>query len=160
MHWIQNGLPSRLPDNTLMYTALSILIILYFIIVTTASRSWSNFSGWFCSLNSIHLLKKKWTIILIEGNIEVISLKQVHTMGWWTKTYYFMNGKIYIMRWITDIQNTGSESMNICNRNVDYELVSICHWTLGLINKYLYSDNSHLHSSVKKIYVRKDSYLP
>ena len=41
---------------------------------------------------------------------------------------YFMNGKFFILEWITDIQNTGSEYMHICDRNVDSEGLIMCHW--------------------------------
>ena len=38
------------------------------------------------------------------------------------------------MKIITDIPNTGIKSMNICDSNVDSEVVSICHCNVGLIN--------------------------
>ena len=44
-----------------------------------------------------------------------------------------MNGNICILKCITDIQNHGSESMHICDSNVDSEWVSMCQWTVGLI---------------------------
>ena len=44
-----------------------------------------------------------------------------------------MNGDIDILKYITDIQNIGSEPMHIRDRNVDSEGVSMCHWTVGLI---------------------------
>ena len=57
----------------------------------------------FCSLNSVHALKKKWTIISIESNIGVRYFKPVQIIGWWTDTESFMNGKICILKCITDI---------------------------------------------------------
>ena len=53
--------------------------------------------SWFSFLNSIHALRKKWTIISIERNIGVISFKQVQIIGWWTDTDYFINGKSFIL---------------------------------------------------------------
>ena len=44
-----------------------------------------------------------------------------------------MNGKICIMKCITDIQNPDSEYMHSHDSNVDYELVRTCHWTVVLI---------------------------
>ena len=44
-----------------------------------------------------------------------------------------MNGDICILEFITDIQNTGSGSMNIRDSNVDSEGISMNHCTVGLI---------------------------
>ena len=57
----------------------------------------------------------------------------VYIIGWWTDTDYFINWNIFILKFITDIQNPGSESMHSCDRNVDYEGFSMCHWILGSI---------------------------
>ena len=76
---------------------------------------------WFCSLNSIHALKKKWSFISIESNIGVRYLKPVYIIGWWTDTYSFMNGNICVLKFITDVQNPGSESMYSRDSNVYYE---------------------------------------
>ena len=54
-------------------------------------------------------------------------LKPAQIIGWWNDTYAFMNGDICILEIITEIQNPGSESMHICDRNIDYEGVSMCH---------------------------------
>ena len=43
-----------------------------------------------------------------------------------------MNGNIFILKRITDIQNTVCESMYSRNRNVDHEGVNMYHWTVGL----------------------------
>ena len=67
------------------------------------------------------------------SKIGVRSLKPVYIIGWWNETDSFMNGKTCIMEYITTIQNIGSESMHICNINVDSEGVGMCHWTVGLI---------------------------
>ena len=40
---------------------------------------------------------------------------------------------MFVMRCITDIQNTGSESMHSRDRNVGSEGVSMCHCTVGMI---------------------------
>ena len=76
---------------TLMYMSWSIVIFLYFIIVTTESRSLFHCHHDGFSLNYIYLLKKKYTIILIEGNIWVILFKPVHII-WWclTQNHSFM----------------------------------------------------------------------
>ena len=66
-------------------------------------------------------------------NIGVIYFKQLYIIGWRTDIDSIMNGNIFILKCINDIQNPGSESMHIRNRNVDYEEVRICHWTIGLI---------------------------
>ena len=87
----------------------------------------------FCFLNYIHELKTKLTFVSIERNIGLRSFKPVQIIGWWTDKYSFMNGKACIMEWITDIQNPGSDYMHICNINVDYEEVSMCHCNVGLI---------------------------
>ena len=89
--------------------------------------------SWFCSFNSIHALKKKWTTILLESNIEVIFFKQVHIIGWWTDTYSFMNGNIFILEHIADIQNPGRGYIQSCYSNIDSEIVSMLHWTIGAI---------------------------
>ena len=49
-----------------------------------------------------------------------------------TQTLSWM-GTFLILKYITDIQNPGSESMHICNSNVDSEGVRMCHWTVWLI---------------------------
>ena len=78
------------------------------------------FSRWFCSLEPIRALKKKWTIISIESSIGVRYIKPVYIIGWWNYTYSFMNGKIIIMKYITYIQNPVSKSMHSRDSNVDY----------------------------------------
>ena len=96
-------------------------------------ESISFFSGWFCLLNSIHALKKKCTIIFIDRNIGVRYFEPVEIIEWLTDTEYFMNGNIFIMKYISDIHNPGSESIHNHNSNDDYEGVRICYWTVGLI---------------------------
>ena len=83
--------------------------------------------GCFFPLNSIHALKKKLTIILVERKIGVIFIKPVYIIGGCTYIDSFMNGNICMMECITYIQNTVSESMHINNRNVDSKEVSMCH---------------------------------
>ena len=63
------------------------------------------------------------------GNI----FKPVHIIGWWNETDSYVDGYIFIMEYITDTQNPGSEYMYIRNRNVYYEWVRMCHWTVLLI---------------------------
>ena len=58
---------------------------------------------YFCFLNSIHVLKKKWTIISIERNIGVIYFKSVYIIGWCNDIKSFMNGNICILKLISDI---------------------------------------------------------
>ena len=65
--------------------------------------------------------------------IGVRCFKPVHITGSWNYIDSFINVNIYILRFITDIQNYGSESMHICDRNVDYKGFSMCHWTVVLI---------------------------
>ena len=89
-------------------------------------------AGWFCYLDSIHALKNKWTFV-IKRNIGVRSLKSVNIIWWWNDIDSFINGKICVIKCITDIQNPGSESMHSCNNNVDYEVISIFLLTVGLI---------------------------
>ena len=89
--------------------------------------------GWFFSLYSIHLSKKKWTFISIERNIWVIFSKPVYIIGWWTDIDYFINGNIGILECITDIKNPGSDSMHSHNINFDSEGFRMCHRTLELI---------------------------
>ena len=85
------------------------------------------------SLNSIHVLNTKLTILSIERNIGVIFFKPVYIIGWWNEVDSSMNGKFFILECISDIQNSVSESMYIRNRNVDSGLVSMCHWTFRVI---------------------------
>ena len=91
-------------------------------------------SRWFCSLNYVHTLKIKWNIISIDIKIGVRYFKPFYIIGWWTDTEYFINGNIFVLKYITDIQNPGSESIHICNINFDPELFCMCYWTLGLID--------------------------
>ena len=86
-------------------------------------------SCWFCSLNSIHSLKAKWTIILIDSDIGLRIFKPVQIIRWWTDTDSFINGKMFILEIITDIQNPGS----IRYSNIYSGGVRICHGTVGLI---------------------------
>ena len=44
-----------------------------------------------------------------------------------------MNGRIFITEYISDIQNTGSESMHSRDRNFESEGVRMCHWTVVMI---------------------------
>ena len=46
-----------------------------------------------------------------------------------------MNGYIFILEIITDIQNPGSKYMHIHNINVDYEGSSMCKGTVVMIKK-------------------------
>ena len=57
----------------------------------------------------------------------------VHIIGWWTDIESFINGNVCILKCITDIENTCSDSMHICDSNVDSEWVRMCHWNVGLI---------------------------
>ena len=112
----------------------SIVILLYFIIITTTSMT-----KFHCRpavtppINYIHALKTKWTFISIEMNIVLRFSKPVYIIGWWNVTDSFMNENICILECLTYIQNTGSESMHICNSNVDSEGVIMCHWIVGRI---------------------------
>ena len=90
-------------------------------------------SSWCCSLNCIHALNIRRNVVLIERNIGAKSLKPVYIIGWWTATDSFINGKICILEFITDIQNTGRKYMHSHNSNVDSEWFIMFHWTLGLI---------------------------
>ena len=54
-------------------------------------------------------------------------------IGWWTNTDLFTNGNICIIEIITYIQNTGNNSMQTLNINVDYEGLRMCHRTVELI---------------------------
>ena len=60
-------------------------------------------SGWFCSLNYIHALKKKCTVLLIDRNIGIMFFKPAQIIGWWDNTDFFLNGEIFIMECITDV---------------------------------------------------------
>ena len=42
-------------------------------------------SRYFCSLNPVHKLKTKLTIILIERNIGLSFFKPLQIIGWWTE---------------------------------------------------------------------------
>ena len=44
-----------------------------------------------------------------------------------------MNGNIFILECITDNQNPGSESMHICDRTVDSEILIMLHGSVELI---------------------------
>ena len=88
---------------------------------------------WFCSFNSVHALKTKWTIILIEINIGVKYSKPVYIIGCWNDTYSFMNGNICILKCITGIQNPGSLSMHSLDSNFYSEWVRMFHRTVWLV---------------------------
>ena len=60
-------------------------------------------------------------------------IQKFHIIGWWTDTDHFMNGNICILECITEIQNHGSEFMHSLNRNVDSEVLIMCHGTVVLI---------------------------
>ena len=45
--------------------------------------------------------------------------KHVHIILWWDDIDPFVNGEIFILGIITDIQNPVRESMHICNSNAD-----------------------------------------
>ena len=92
----------------------------------------------------IHELNTNWTIILIQRNTGVMYFKPVQIIGWWTDTKYFINRKICILKFITDIQNTGIESMYIRDSNVDYEGVIILHRTVGHIK----TDNLNMKNHI------------
>ena len=66
-------------------------------------------------------LEGKWTIIFIESNIGVRCFNPVQIIRWWTDTDSSMNGNIYIMKFITDIQNTVTEYIHSRDSNVDSE---------------------------------------
>ena len=95
----------------------------------------SLFSRWFCSLNSVHTLKTKWTTILIKRYIGVIFFKPVQIIRYWTDTDYFMNGNICILEIITEIQNHGNEYINSRDSFVYFEVVRMCHGNLGLFKR-------------------------
>ena len=65
-------------------------------------------------------------------NIRVRSIKPFKIVWWWIDTDSFMNGNIFILEFITDIQNPGSESMHSRDSNVYSEGFIVCHWTIGL----------------------------
>ena len=110
------------------------LVFLYLRTATTASRSLFTITTyWICTLNLIHTLEGKWTVITIESNIRVNVFKPVQIITWWTDTKYFMNGNIFILEGITNTQNNGSESMYNFYSNVYPEQIRICYWTIGLI---------------------------
>ena len=77
--------------------------------------------SWFCSLNPVDALKTKRIEISIDRNIGVKISKTVQIIGWWTDIDYFMNGNIFILEIITEIQNSGSESIHSRYSNVDVE---------------------------------------
>ena len=105
-------------------------------------------SGWFCSLNSIHALKKKCTTISIESKIRVRFIKPVHIIGWWADTDSFINGNICILGCITDIQSPGSESMQSRDINSDYDRVRMYHWIVGLIKINTFNTKSPIFTVV------------
>ena len=113
--------------------AWSIVLFLYLIIVPTASRILFHFctSGYVPWIPLIHW-RQMYLHLYWEG-FGVRYLKKVYIIGCWTDTDYFMNGNIFILKLITDIQNPGSESMHIWDSNVGSEWVSMFHWTVGLI---------------------------
>ena len=62
-----------------------------------------------------------------------------------------MNGNICIIELISDIQNPGSESMHICDSNVDYEGFGMCHRTVGVIK----INNLNLRTHIFKVVSNK-----
>ena len=97
----QDTVPSK---KTLVQIAVSIVIFLYLIIIPTAyRRRFHCFPAGFCSLNSIHSLNTQWAIISIEREIGVRSLKAFYIIVCCIYIDYFMNGIIFILKFITDI---------------------------------------------------------
>ena len=112
---------------------------------TTASRSLFHFRPEIF-LYFIYVLNKKFTAILIDGNIGVIFFKLVQIIGWWTETDSYMNGEICILEQINDTQNPGREYMNSHDSNVDSEGVKMCHWTIGLIKINTLNMRTHIYT--------------
>ena len=88
---------------------------------------------WFCTLNFIHTLEKKWTVIPIERNTGVRFSKPVEVIGCWTEKNYFINGHFFVLESINGIYYPCSESMNSRYINVDSEKNSMCYWTIIMI---------------------------
>ena len=81
--------------------------------------------------------------------------KPVQIIGWWNDTYYLMNGDIFILECITDIQSTGSKYMHIRDINVDSKGFSICQWTVVLIK----TNTLNLRTPIFTVACNKFTYI-
>ena len=79
------------------------------------------------TLNSIHVLETKNTIIPIESNIRLKNFKPFQIIGWCNDIDSFMNWNIYVLESITDIQYPCSDFIHSHYINVDPEQIIICY---------------------------------